>query len=178
MTISTLFLTDRQTDRQKNRQTGGLSDQPTSWLTDWLHSWLAGWLTSDKVDVKHGPTRRKTLLSGFTLCFSMYLIRLLFAYLVKKTKTLINNKQIESVNISQTVTVATHVVLLKSFCSVGYSGIFLMSSQSLSARRTHSHYNTEMQQHLYIKGPSAGDHLQGSPWRWKCGPAGRGGRGC
>lgn len=32
----------------------------------------------------------------------------------------------------QIIKVLPHVVLLKSFCSVGYSGIFLMSSQSLS----------------------------------------------
>lgn len=31
----------------------------------------------------------------------------------------------------------THVVLLKSFCRVGYSGIFRMSSQSLSENITH-----------------------------------------
>lgn len=34
----------------------------------------------------------------------------------------------------QIITAFTHVVLLKSFCSVGYSGIFLMSSQSLSVK--------------------------------------------
>ena len=35
----------------------------------------------------------------------------------------------------QVIAASTNVVLLKSFCSVGYSGIFLMSSQSLSVNK-------------------------------------------
>lgn len=82
-----------------------------------------------------GPTNRKTLLSGLTLCFSIYLIKLLFAYLSDEKD---NNKpywvfsQFNQSAQCLIITASTHVVLLKSFCSVGYSGIFLMSSQSLS----------------------------------------------
>ena len=85
------------------------------------------------------PTNRKTLLSGLTLCFSMYLIKLLFAYLKhnnihKKNQSDCVSYFIRACHHGQIISVSTHVVLLKSFCSVGYSGIFLMSSQSLSVK--------------------------------------------
>lgn len=82
----------------------------------------------------------------------MYLIKLLFAYL-------------PSENIAtQAVTfcyfslygfhegqIVAHVVLLKSFWRVGYSGIFLMSSQSLSG------------EHKRVMGSQNKDYLKFTP---------------
>lgn len=85
------------------------------------------------------PTNRKTLLSGLTLCFSMYLIKLLFAYLFDEKKEIHILHVGLYVSDLRSTQACTHVVLLKSFCSVGYSGIFLMSSQSLSVE----HKSTE-----------------------------------
>lgn len=46
------------------------------------------------------PTKRKTLLSGLTLCFSMYFMRLLLAYLKNtvKERHIRNNSALKTCN--------------------------------------------------------------------------------
>ena len=86
-------------------------------------------------------TKWNALLSGLTLCFSIYFIRLQFVYLWYRWKTFSKFGWIENKLKAWKTThrqtekgshTHTHVFLLKSFIKVECSGIFLMSSQSLS----------------------------------------------
>lgn len=134
-------------------------------------------------------TRRKTLLSGLTLCFSMYLIKLLFAYLFGNKKNTTIKKQLNwRIKFLLAVRSSQRSLTLSSWSPSAASGTQASSwcppspclwkhtseppsglNKAFVACREHPSSSCKLEKQK--------SHLQGNPWRWISGPVGHDGRG-